>query len=557
MKKGKIILIIFLSLVVIFSIIISVDITGRIITGKSLQYFGMNITIISSDPPALTLSNPKNQTYMNNKSILLNYSASGQQAVWYSLDSGDNITITSSTHFNASDGSHTLFLYTNNSNGETSQNVTFLINPDKYSFNYDEWEDDEREGSTNFSEYSYEDLQNLSDLTFEDTTHGKIKFNENVNLTGNNVNLSYVNISWNRIEINSTALPDLNKSAALQLSGLTFSNPRILRDGAVCSSEICTHQSYAGGILKFNVTGFSIYSSEEAPTTATATTSSSSGGGGGGSGGNSIIDFPPESFSLSLEQINIKIEQGQVKTQEVAITNNQNSDLTVEITTSKISDFLIIKEPKFILKKGESKILKFEVLALKENTPELYLGEIIFKAGIKVKKILAAIEVESANPLFDVSAEISPQFLWVVPGKELYSKINMYNLGESGKAVDVNIEYRITDSKGNEILHSTEEVAVNTKLSFVKEFIIPPGTKLGQYVLYIKITYTDLVASASVWFNVGTQTRTPIGWPTLIGIAALIGAIIANVWNFRKIKKDKNTYRIDESNLKETGMIKK
>lgn len=557
MKKGKIILIIFLSLVVIFSIIISVDITGRIITGKSLQYFSMNITIISSDPPALTLSNPKNQTYMNNKSILLNYSASGQQAVWYSLDSGDNITITSSTHFNASDGSHTLFLYTNNSNGETSQNVTFLINPDKYSFNYDEWEDDEREGSTNFSEYSYEDLQNLSDLTFEDTTHGKIKFNENVNLTGNNVNLSYVNISWNRIEINSTALPDLNKSAALQLSGLTFSNPRILRDGAVCSSEICTHQSYAGGILKFNVTGFSIYSSEEAPTTATATTSSSSGGGGGGSGGNSIIDFPPESFSLSLEQINIKIEQGQVKTQEVAITNNQNSDLTVEITTSKISDFLIIKEPKFILKKGESKILKFEVLALKENTPELYLGEIIFKAGIKVKKILAAIEVESANPLFDVSAEISPQFLWVVPGKELYSKINMYNLGESGKAVDVNIEYRITDSKGNEILHSTEEVAVNTKLSFVKEFIIPPGTKLGQYVLYIKITYTDLVASASVWFNVGTQTRTPIGWPTLIGIAALIGAIIANVWNFRKIKKDKNTYRIDESNLKETGMIKK
>jgi hypothetical protein len=295
--------------------------------------------------------------------------------------------------------------------------------------------------------------------------------------------------------------------------------------------------------------------------TANSVTTPASGAGGssgsGGSSGNTIINFPPELFSLSLEQINIKIGQGQVKTQEITITNNQNSDLTIYVSTSKISDFLRIKESQFTLKAGESKILKLEVIALKENTPDLYLGEIIFKAGMSVKKILAAIEVESMNPLFDVAAEIPPQFLWIIPGKELYSKIDLYNLGGAGHAVDVNIEYRITDLEGDEILHSTEEVAVNTKLSFVKEFIIPPETKLGRYVLYVKITYSGLVASASTWFNVGKQTQTPLGWPTIIGITALIGAIIANIWNFRKIKKDKYTYKVGESDLKEAGIIKK
>jgi len=289
--------------------------------------------------------------------------------------------------------------------------------------------------------------------------------------------------------------------------------------------------------------------------TTPQTTSSSSGGGGGISG--IIQGFSTESFSLSLEQINVKIEQGKVTTQEITITNNKNSDLTIEVSTLKISDFLRIKEPQFTLKPKESKILKFEIIALKEDIPNLYLGKLNFKSGSDVKEILTSIEIQSANPLFDVGVEIPSQFLWIVPGKELYSKIELYNLGESGRAVDVNLEYRILDSNGNEILRTTEEVAVNTKMSFTKQFIIPSEAKLGKYVLYVRATYNNLVASSSVWFNVGKPTQIPFELSIILGAIILIGLIIGSIWNFRKLKKDKIPNKVSEYDLKGAGLIKK
>ena len=38
----------------------------------------------------------------------------------------------------------------------------------------------------------------------------------------------YTNISSNRIEVNTTALPNFNKSAVIYLYNLSFSDPRIL-----------------------------------------------------------------------------------------------------------------------------------------------------------------------------------------------------------------------------------------------------------------------------------------------------------------------------------------
>jgi len=77
---------------------------------------------------------------------------------------------------------------------------------------------------------------------------------------------SNINISSNRIEINSTEVPNFNKSTTLWLYNLNFAIPRILKDGVVCPSTICTKESYTGNTLKFNVTSFSVYSAEETPT---------------------------------------------------------------------------------------------------------------------------------------------------------------------------------------------------------------------------------------------------------------------------------------------------
>jgi uncharacterized membrane protein len=312
-------------------------------------------------------------------------------------------------------------------------------------------------------------------------------------------------------------------------------------------------QTIPTSTIEGNLFTYQNSTSEENVTTPPSSTGGAIGGGGG------IATTVPskESFSLSTEQINVKLQQGTVTTQEVTITNNLNTDLTVEISSLRISNFLRINEPTIVLKPKESRVLEFDIIALKSDSPDLYLGELNFKAGTEEKTILTAVEVISAHPLFDVSVDIPPQFLWITPGKELVSNINLHNLGASGQAVDVNLEYKILDSNGNEILHTTEEIAVNTKISFTKEFIIPEGTPLGRYALYVRATYTNLVASGSSWFNVGKPTQIPFEWAIIIIIGFIIIAIAINYWNLRKIKKEKISCKVSEYDLKETGMIKK
>ena len=224
----------------------------------------------------LTILSPGNKTYFTNESLLLNYSVSGEQAVWYNLN-GTNTTITSSIYFNTSQGSHVLYLFANNSGGNlTTKNVSFVANSTIFTIIYNEYKGDHKGESTNFDILAYEDIQSLSDIILENTQTGKILFTEDINLTNdedstdNVLDLdSHTNISFNRIEVNSTALPNFNKSARLYFYNLTYSDAQPLKDGVVCPSSICTEVSYSSGEFIYDVTEFSVYSSKETPSVST------------------------------------------------------------------------------------------------------------------------------------------------------------------------------------------------------------------------------------------------------------------------------------------------
>jgi len=166
-----------------------------------------------------------------------------------------------STHLR---GGHTIYVFANNSFGITVKNVTFSVDLGLFRILYEEYKGVNRGSSTDFITFAFEDLQNLSDIILENTQYGKIAFNEAINLTddsdpGDNLlDLdSNTNVSFNRIELDPIALPNFDKMSTLILYGLTFTNPRILKDGEVCLSIICARNSYAGGDLSFNVTHFS------------------------------------------------------------------------------------------------------------------------------------------------------------------------------------------------------------------------------------------------------------------------------------------------------------
>ena len=174
MKRGLLYIFIFIILIISINAILGVadgkitgdaitgnTITGDTITGDATQDVALNVSVTVSSP-TITIHSPKNHTYINNKSILLNFTITSEQSIWYNLDNTANISINSSISFSTSEGGHILFLFANSSNGnETVKNVSFSINISLLTILYSEFNGSTGGNSTEFINYSYEELQNF------------------------------------------------------------------------------------------------------------------------------------------------------------------------------------------------------------------------------------------------------------------------------------------------------------------------------------------------------------------------------------------------------------
>jgi hypothetical protein len=224
------------------------------------------ISIYVEGPPSLVIHLPYNETYIKNYSIPLNYSMNGNNA-WYNIDDGENASLSCFTRFNAADGFHLLKVFANDSYGVTKKNRWFAVNTTIIKFFYDEYKGEHKGNSTDFLEYTYERLDNVTTI-LENALYGKIEWYDLINFTSLAVVDcdEYANISYNRIYFAPEEMLLLNKSAKISLYNLTFSNPVILRNGETCPASICTLISYENETLIFNITSFvssSVYSISE------------------------------------------------------------------------------------------------------------------------------------------------------------------------------------------------------------------------------------------------------------------------------------------------------
>ncbi len=98
-------------------------------TGKaSSQPTNVAIYVAPAVPVLRILSPNSSASYSEGENILLDFIAILIDTIWYNLDNGQNITINSSLYFKTSPGTHTLYLYGNDSNGTVlSDNVTFNV----------------------------------------------------------------------------------------------------------------------------------------------------------------------------------------------------------------------------------------------------------------------------------------------------------------------------------------------------------------------------------------------------------------------------------------------
>lgn len=249
--------------------------------------------------------------------------------------------------------------------------------------------------TTNFSAYTPAELQNISNVTIDKPNKGTIKFIENLNISDDIDLDANINISYNYIFINSTAIPSFNKAANLTLYGLTFTNPKILRDGSDCPATICTKINYTNGILEFNVTQFSAYSSAE--TTGGGATGAAGGGGGGTSRKiekAKVKELKPFKRPGRLFDVTLTIPDkyrellsGEEIISQVQIINMKSIglvDVVIEYTIQDINEKVLYKEI-------ETKSIEHEIDYVKkiEIPKEIPLGTYLLLANVRYNDDLA------------------------------------------------------------------------------------------------------------------------------------------------------------------------
>ena len=539
-------------------------ITGNMVvdpvTGKlTSQKISMSI-FIQTTAPFIQILSPKNNTYLKNESILLNYTVTDGDSVWYNLDNSENITINSWAYLNASQGQHTLYIFSNKSENITSTNITFTLDSNKFIILFNNYEGIDKGISTNFMDYSYEEIQNIDNVLLENTNYGKIKFDEPINLTDDRINTdnildidSNVEISQNDITVNSTELPNFNKSATLWLYNLSFTNPRILKDGQMCPSSICIIESYSGGNLKFNVTHFTSYSAEETPSNHVNPPSS----GGSTSPSKEIIQpVQPgetvENITIISKEINVSLKQGQKTSENIYIVNNYPQNMKIKINLSAVQKFVTASETEFELPYGEMKMITFN-FSVDENTPpDNYVGNIYLETPGKTYEVLTSIDVDSKDSLFDVSLKLDQTKLPVSQGGSIFFTTRISNLGAK-TGVNIGIKYTIKDSNGKIVFEGQGTDVIDTFLEKKGKIKLPKNIAPGKYVLSARVDYEGKTAISSASFEV--QKRKLATWQKILIAVIILFGILIILWKIGK--KEKGRKKEEQEERRESSRIKK
>ena len=531
------------------SVITGDTVTGEAITGEASQQFSMQI-YAQLTIPYLKINSPLNYTYRNN-TVFIDYISDNEDFIWYNFDGGTNFSLTGAINITGSEGAHVLNLFANNSNGEKHVSSFFTVNSSKIIIIYDEFK--EKGDTSNFDSLIYDFLNSVNNVVLENPDYGKIEFIEAVNflehLSGeeNIVDLDgNIDISANSISLDSSTITGFNKSAKLYLYNIEYENPRILKDGVFCPVSLCQIQSYSNNILEFNVNSFSTYSAEETPEGTGTGTGTGTGGGGTGTAGSYGQSEPipkqePEIFTINKDTINVKLKQGETKKESFEIMNQGNETFYFMINPIKTENFLKISNRTFELAPGERIEILLDFIARENILPDLYLGKLIIETQNQQKEILIVMEVESDKSLFDIRTEIDRRYRSIRRGEEVVAKIELFNLGGVDR-VDVMMEYIIKDAEGNELLREHEMLAIETKISFLKEFQMPYSLGEGDYALYTRVVYEGEVASSSAWFSI--VSKKSINWALASLYVFLLFIVFSIIRLYQLYVKEKRGERV-------------
>ncbi|NCN51398.1 hypothetical protein GW931_00090 [archaeon] len=432
--------------------------------------------------------------------------------------------------------------------------------------------------TTNFDSLNETQVSNMTNVTLERTSYGKIEFEEGLDafvLRGSDwiVNFNQdVNITDNLIVVDNYEMPGINKQAVISIYGLSYIDPVIYHNGILCSD--CVRLSYSGGILKFRTPSFTgPYYARENPATeycgdgtcnngetcdtcssdcGTCDTSDTGGGGGGGETTTNETDVYAGIYDFKIfpELVEIQAKKGTYIQKKVRVENNGSSPINIGVYVTEVTDFIFPEIKSFTLQPGEVREIRFDVYVSEKRAADVYLGKIIFYNLYRQREADVVLQVLEREALFDIRTTVLKKY--INPGGRVRANISLINMGDL-RNFDINLVYKAVDFDKNEYTIKEEQFAINQSYNNIFFLDLPEDIPIGNYVFYSQVYYKDINASSYDTFVV--EKISYIAWILLILIILVLMYLVYRWYKERKAKLYSGFKKKEES--KKTTVLTK
>ena len=212
----------------------------------------------------------------------------------------------------------------------------------------------------------------------------------------------------------------------------------------------------------------------------------------------------PEDFELSESDFKISLKQGSFKTRILKITNTGLNEISLSVSSQKISGFVVFNEENFSLLPGTSKEITIDFSAPEKAIPGQYFGYISVKSPNINKSLPTVLDIQAINLEFDIKLNLSEGYELVKPGKNVKFGINMFNTKDL-KDVNATMYYTIKDYTGKIYNFSEENVKFFSNLFVERELQVPEIAPEGKYLIYARVSDENNIAIDSISFEVGSR----------------------------------------------------
>jgi hypothetical protein len=234
--------------------------------------------------------------------------------------------------------------------------------------------------------------------------------------------------------------------------------------------------------------------------------------GGGG--------FLKINFSVSMDLIDIRVRQGETEKATIVIENTGNTKQRFNLNVDEIKKFVSLSEKTFMLPPGESREISVYFFTEENEPPNIHAGRIVVKAGSVAKSVNIVLEIKQKFALFDVISELKD--ISLIGGQKLNVKIDMEDIGDLNKKVDVVLEYFIEDFKGYKIKIKEETLGVYKIRTIERKITLPEGLEPGNYLFHVKLTYLESIATTADRFVVIEEVPSLLSLKEGLSIVAII-----------------------------------